>query len=601
MAVRTMARLGELFLLILVCVWVFFFWRVQPDFIKTEGLRAIVVHEMVETDQLTMPNVHHRPYLKKPPLYAWSTGLLALGIDRWDENVARMPSAISGLLFILLLYTIGEAWIGRGGGGIAAALGIANVTVIDYGMRAELDMGFTLWTTVAIVLVRPAMRTEAGRGWLAWLGCYGAATVAGLWKGPHSLIFLWLVLLAYGLLRKQWKWLRSPAQWLGLVIFLGAMMTWTVTLSKHAGAINVGKTAGIELFVRLVPHSVGDLISILTFGFVLVAITLPASLLILVTAREGQPQVAIASRGQPGSLRLFLPASLKRDDLRRYGKDVASGVRFWWDHVTADPVAEFLLMWIFSSFVFMTIVPAKSPRYTLPIFPPIFWLASYFVIRQRQGRLKEESTRAMERAWRGIYLVLGAIGGVVLILGAVLFFRSLSAQQENVSIPVWPFVVLGLGWLSVGMVEWGGGARRIPSVRWMGLLVVVACAKPTLSDVWWPLRTRSDTQRPLAQQIHDLIPVDQPVYVWGKHELPDLAYYCSGLGHAFFAIGELKDNAHEPVTRKGYILVPGEDWNECQRALGGDLVLVEEFVREDRHRPVKLGYFDRDVILPSPG
>lgn len=66
-----MSRGLEVLILLAVCGAAFFTGLGRHDYVKTEGLRAVVVEEMLERDGLSMPTVHGEPYLKKPPLYAW--------------------------------------------------------------------------------------------------------------------------------------------------------------------------------------------------------------------------------------------------------------------------------------------------------------------------------------------------------------------------------------------------------------------------------------------------------------------------------------------------------------------------------------------------
>jgi 4-amino-4-deoxy-L-arabinose transferase-like glycosyltransferase len=113
---KRLNRVVEILVLLLVCYLVFFSGLGRYDYINTESLRAVVVDEMLDREGLSMPTVHEAPYLKKPPLYAWTTTLIARAAGEFNEEIARLPSAVCGTLFVLLLYGLGEAWIGCGGG-----------------------------------------------------------------------------------------------------------------------------------------------------------------------------------------------------------------------------------------------------------------------------------------------------------------------------------------------------------------------------------------------------------------------------------------------------------------------------------------------------
>src|SRR5690606_1032653 len=82
--------LVELLVILGLCGVLFFPFLGRYEFIKTEPLRALVVREMLERPGLTMPTLHHQPYLKKPPLYAWTCVLMARATGEMNEYIARL-------------------------------------------------------------------------------------------------------------------------------------------------------------------------------------------------------------------------------------------------------------------------------------------------------------------------------------------------------------------------------------------------------------------------------------------------------------------------------------------------------------------------------
>jgi 4-amino-4-deoxy-L-arabinose transferase-like glycosyltransferase len=136
-------RALDILLLVLVCYLVLFANLDRHEYIKTEGLRAIVATEMLERDGWSMPTVHHQPYLNKPPLYAWTTVWLSRQADGLTEQIARIPSALAGTALVLLMFALAERWIGRGTGLVAATFTLLCPTIADYAVRAELDLPFS--------------------------------------------------------------------------------------------------------------------------------------------------------------------------------------------------------------------------------------------------------------------------------------------------------------------------------------------------------------------------------------------------------------------------------------------------------------------------
>ncbi|MCH7814753.1 MAG: glycosyltransferase family 39 protein, partial [Planctomycetes bacterium] len=502
--------------------------------------------------------------LKKPPLYAWCTTLLAQAVGRFDEQIARLPSAVAGTFLVLLLYAVGEAGLGRGAGFPTAALTLANLTVVDYATRAELDLGFSVLTTVSILLAYPALHRRGVTRFACWLACYLAVTLAALWKGPHSLIFLWAPLVAYGWRRRHWSWLWHPGQLVGLLLSLGVLVGWTVTLSGHAGARTVGKMAVIELVSRLIPLSFGDLLSVLYVVPIMFVVILPASLFVVAGFRAG---VVYEADDRPADRS---PRAVARFCVDRF--------RRWWSALAAKPFTEFLLYWLGANLVWCAVVPAKSPRYWLPMFAPALLLAGDLLRRQGAGLIGRVGRRHVEDAWRIIYGAIGVVGLAGLILALVMTVSpDLSIGGYSVG-PSWAWLALGLGWVLAAALGFGRWINTSTARRCLGLIVVALAAKPVSQAVWWTGRAQSDSQRRSAQRIDELVPPGQPVFVLGTHEFHDVAFYCrrrfDWIDHPA-QVGEYTDAA------EAYCLLRTEDLAERVTDHGIAPETLFEFIRAD--------------------
>jgi 4-amino-4-deoxy-L-arabinose transferase-like glycosyltransferase len=562
---QTLGQTVEVFFVLVICMVLFLVGLERFDLIKTEGLRAVVVAEMLEQPELAMPTVHHRPYTKKPPLYAWCTTLLARAAGRFDEQIARLPSALAGGFLALLLFGVAEARLGRGAGLIAAALLLANPTIVDYSMRAELDMGFALLTTVSMLLAYEALRRRGVTGVVCWMACYLAATLAALWKAPHSLIFLWVPLLAYGWRKREWRWLWNPAQVAGLLLSLGVLVIWAVTLSTFAGNRNVAETAAIELVSRLVPLSGEDLLSVIYAVPMMAVIVLPASLFVIASFRSG---VVYSPDDKPTGRSV---QALARFCVGRF--------RSWWQAVAQDPFAEFLLFWLFANLAWCSIVPAKAPRYWLPMFPPVVLLAAHLLLQGSRGTASATGRRHLDLAWRGIFGVLGVIGLLSLAMAAIAASRpELTVAGASLG-PAGAWLAMGLGWTILAVVEFAR-SKPVPIVgRCLGLLVIVLAAKPLLSEAWWPARAASDSQRLNAARIDATVPAGQPVFVLGRHELPDVEFYSQ---RRFEWLDHVNDAASLGPAGAAYYLLRTEDLDECVAAAGLQYDVETEFQRADK-------------------
>lgn len=570
-------------LVLAVSAWVFLSDLGRYPFIGTEGLRAIVVKEMLERPGYTLPTVHHVPYLRKPPLYAWTTVTLSRAVGRLDEFICRLPSAASAIVLVVLTFVVGERRLGRGTGFAAATFLLANVTVLDYGVRAELDMPFALLCAVSALLTAAAFHGRGARAGLAWVGAYAAALLASMWKGPHVLIFNGLALLVLSRRHRRWDWLWQPGHLLGLIAALAALVTWTVVLSRFGGATDVGRTAAGELFLRLVPHRVDDLLGIIAFPFVTLIATLPASLFFLAGLRN-RPTESDATKNPPlfeetppahaceRSDGFFVSSPLKRvlvewaTNLRPAAYRMTHAAREWARRLVHDPFTEFILVYTVVNLVFLMCAPAKAPRYTLPVFWAIALLGARAVGGRRADdpRSDVQDDRAINAAWRGIAWFifiagLAAAGQALLITG---LSGSRIATDLSLAPPAWPWWLAGGAGIAFGAWEWA--RRSIPGAavpRLIGLLLVTAACKPVMMSAWWPARLASDEPVEPARRIDELLPPGAAVYVLKRDDAPDVAFYSFRRFEFVKTTADVAPKAADQPT--AYFLAREEDLEEA--------------------------------------
>jgi 4-amino-4-deoxy-L-arabinose transferase-like glycosyltransferase len=526
-------RALDILLLVLVCYLVLFANLDRHEYIKTEGLRAIVATEMLERDGWSMPTVHHQPYLNKPPLYAWTTVWLSRQADGLTEQIARIPSALAGTALVLLMFVLAERWIGRGTGLVAATFTLLCPTIADYAVRAELDLPFSFFCTANLVLTLAALR---GRGLArepVWLAAYAFALIAAMWKGPHSLIFMWLTLFGWSLVQRDWRWLRSPAQWVGLLATLAVLIWWTRALSAFAGASEVGSIAATELITRLVPYRLSSVLEIFTFIPMVLLIAIPGSIFAAMSfsrrVRHGATGTAIV---EPPSQALMTRI-----------KCLVSG---WWGWMRADPVRTRLAVWIVPMLLFMLWAPAKAPRYTIPLLPPLLLLATLVAARLETGpQTTERGPQLAGRVWRGVFAVLGivALAATVRLVAGLAGFDG-GIGRANAWRP-WAFLAVGAAIPLIVEVTHAGG--RTLRTRAMLLLAVLLAGQPVLHDVVWPRRVANDSQRATAKRIDELVPAGERLYVLGNHEYHDVAIYAD----TPFEFAKSADDALAPRHRIG--------------------------------------------------
>jgi len=535
--------LGELLALLLAgAVW--FFWGTGVgDFIGTEALRALVAREMIERDEYLIPTVHRRPYLRKPPLYAWTAAGMARIAGRFDEQMARWPSAAMGLIYLLTLYWTGRRWIDPNAGLAAAAIGGANWLVLEYGSRAELDAGLLAMTTLAIAAGGVAWLGPPGRRGAWFAVAYVAALAGSLWKAPHVLWMLWLSQIGLiatapaGARREEARRrLLHPANLLGSVVCSAILVGYALLLSRAVGYGRVGRFAAGELAARLIPYRPEDWLGILTAPFELGLSTLPAcaAAMLLVAPRPARSANDEAIARQGGWMQRTWRALSARlpDSLTALLSDLADfRVRV---RVTHPDAVRLLLAWLIPNLLFLTIIPAKAPRYWFGVFGAIALLAT---LAWRAVPREPAGSRArhwFERLLRAA-LWLGIIGGAGLAAAAGVGALG-RVSIESVQLSRGGVALCGLCGLLIVALSFGGvrlrGERFVRIGPWL-LLTAMALIKPVQVLAVLPARAASQSLRPASEKIDTIVPAGRVIYVLSDRddndrsgELSDFGYYC---------------------------------------------------------------------------
>lgn len=167
-----------------------------PFYDKQEAREALVIWEIHNSGNWILPLSNGEEIPSKPPFYHWLGALVSAALDRVDELTARLPSAVLGLLGILLTYATGVILWGRGAG-LLSALILSTSVEWRTARAARVDMTLTFVLLCSFFFFLYQYRTHGGRSKAIVLGILvGLAVLA---KGPLGfvlpcftfLIFLW--------------------------------------------------------------------------------------------------------------------------------------------------------------------------------------------------------------------------------------------------------------------------------------------------------------------------------------------------------------------------------------------------------------------------
>jgi 4-amino-4-deoxy-L-arabinose transferase-like glycosyltransferase len=192
---------------------------------RDEGANAEAAREMLEQHSWITPTLGGAPRFAKPPLVYWlmAAAYAALGVG---ETAARLPSAVAGLLLVLLQYAFARWAFGSDVAWRAALVLLLSVEYVAIARMALTDATLALWTTLAAYAFLRGWWGAPPRGrWyaLAWIAA-GLGTFA---KGPVGLLVPLGGVVAYlglaGGLRQAW---REAWPLRGLGLFLLVAVPW---------------------------------------------------------------------------------------------------------------------------------------------------------------------------------------------------------------------------------------------------------------------------------------------------------------------------------------------------------------------------------------
>lgn len=297
------------------------FWNPnEPNF-------AEVTREMIESGNYLVPTRNGVPLGMKPAPYYWFIVFSSKLTGSLSETSARLPSAVSALFLVLITFFFARR-IMDDEGAFISALVLATVYKIMWQARwVEADMVLTLFIALSLYFFYMGMSGEKRKRLYYLLG-YTFAAVATLSKGLVGFVLIGLVLFSYILITRNFK------KVLEMEIILGPMIFFAITLSWYLMA---GVSGGGEYTYDLV----------IKHNFVR----------FFKAFNHQNPFYyylpTIMTDFAPYSL--FLPGALifafKADGTERREKLV------------------FILTWIISIFIFLSISDAKRGNYIIPIYP----------------------------------------------------------------------------------------------------------------------------------------------------------------------------------------------------------------------------------------
>jgi 4-amino-4-deoxy-L-arabinose transferase-like glycosyltransferase len=190
-----------------------------------EPRHAQIAKEMLQGEGWIIPHLNGEVYPNKPPLFFWFIAVTAQAVGGMSEFAARFPSALCGVLTLLLLFFLGKRLFGEKTAFLAALILATNVAFLWLARKANTDATLTLFTTAAITFFYVGFYQQRGR-WLFYLLAYCAMALGVLTKTQIGVVVPIVVVGGYFLLQREMRFFNDPSHIPGIALFVAFIGGW---------------------------------------------------------------------------------------------------------------------------------------------------------------------------------------------------------------------------------------------------------------------------------------------------------------------------------------------------------------------------------------
>jgi 4-amino-4-deoxy-L-arabinose transferase-like glycosyltransferase len=342
---------------------------------RDEPRFAQATREMIQRGEWIVPYFNNQYRFDKPILIYWIMRA-AYAVFGVNEFAARLPSVLSTILFVLIVFHMGSRWFSVRAGFFAAFGLLTCAQVLMHGRSAVADMPMVAMVALAQYALFELLHDESPKYPWKWFWLfYGALGLGFLAKGPvtFAVPILTLLFMRLFLWRKPIPWRRLRIL-PGLIIVLVLMGSWGIPALIRTGGLFWSQGMETHVWERGFETFQGHG-SFFFYYFVTALISL-------------------------------FPWSAF------FGDGIAAVKRNW------SEKNAFLLAWFLGTYILFSVYKTKLPHYVMPAFPALFLML---------GQAADTSFRA-SRAGRIFFRVLTglviAVGLVAIVLAFVLPFAA---------------------------------------------------------------------------------------------------------------------------------------------------------------------------------
>jgi len=208
--------------------------------------------EMIESGNFMVPTRNGEPLGMKPAPYYWLIIGFSSVTGDLNETAARLPSAIFGMLSVLLVFFLARR-IMEDEWAFVAALIFASIPRIMWQARwVEADMTLLFFVTACLFFFFRGFESldDTGKKRLFFIFGYAAAAGAVLIKGLVGAVVPAVVIVAYLEVTKDPKKILKMEPIFGPLVFLAIALPWYLAAGSHTSSTAGGEGYLYELVIR---------------------------------------------------------------------------------------------------------------------------------------------------------------------------------------------------------------------------------------------------------------------------------------------------------------------------------------------------------------
>ncbi len=328
-------------------------------FDQDESEYGEIAREMADRGDPVTLHVNGQPWFVHPPLYMWLVAATGRVVG-FSEFSIRIWSVVASLLAVYVTVLLGRDLFNPRVGLLAGAILALTLQYLFQSRLAVFDTVLIAWMLLAFRAFLAAYRSDRKGDYLRFFLFAGLATAT---KGPIGLVLPGLVIAAFIIVRRAWRWCARVPWAEGLALYALVGLSWYVVETVRHGwafiATNVGAYTLGRFFGVVEQHSA------------------PWYFYVPVALLGAFPWTT------------FWPAA------------AAMHVRRWKDH----DGSLLVLLWVIVPILFYTAAQTKLPGYIMPIFP----FSAIAVAAVWDAALDRRRDRRIVAAAAWLLLLVGAL------------------------------------------------------------------------------------------------------------------------------------------------------------------------------------------------